>query len=122
MNPPERGEFPALLFRLIKFQGRRSIAVRVSRRPQSALVLVPLWSSADGVFSSCVNRFYAECNREMREGNSVPHCLFQKPLVLDDTLSLHPISREVVFIFHPNSKMRRKLVFLLQRSPTGMYS
>lgn len=99
MNPPERGEFPALPFRLIKFQGRRSIAVPVSRRPRSALVLAPLRSSADGVFSSCVNRFYAECNREMREGNSAPHCLFQKPLVSDDTLSFYPISGEIVFIF-----------------------
>lgn len=64
----------------------------VSRRPRSAVVLAPLRSSADGVFSSCVNRFYAKCNREMREGNSAPHCLFRKPLVPDDTLSFYLIS------------------------------
>lgn len=95
MNPRKRGEswLPALLFRLIKFQGRRSIAVSVSRRPRSAVVLAPLRSGADGVFSSCVNRFYAECNRARcaREIGMPPHCLFQKPLVPDDTLSFYPI-------------------------------
>lgn len=110
MNPRERGELPALLFRLIKFQGRRSIAVSVSRRPRSTVVLAPLRSSSDSVFSSCVNRFYAECNREMCEGNSVPHCLLQKPLVPDDTLFFYPISRSL-FFFQTRRCVMKWIVF-----------
>lgn len=59
--------------------------------------LAALRLSAEGVFPSCVNRFYAECNRESREGNCAPHCLFQKPLAPDDTLRFYPISRPFVF-------------------------
>lgn len=64
---PRAGLEPSvlLLFRLIKFRRRRSIVPPVSRRPRSALAPLRHFGRArEGVFSSCVNRFYAECNRE----------------------------------------------------------
>lgn len=78
----------------------------VAAPTKCSVALAALRLSVESVFPSCVNRFYAKCNRESREGNCAPHCLFWKLLAPDDTLRFYPISRHRLYF-----SARRRCIF-----------